>query len=305
MSLLLDAFWRAVAYCLHPRVMILSLLPLVGIAALAFVLGWFFWEPAVDAVRLQLEQWALVEAALGWLESIGAQGLRGVLAPLIVVVLAVPLIVIASLLAVGLFMTPWLVRLVAARRFPALERRQGEAWWRSVAWALASTVVALLALVVSVPLWLIPPLVFVLPPLIWGWLTYRVMSFDALAEHATREERLRLTREHRWQLWAMGVLSGYAGAAPSLVWAFGAVSFIFAPLLIVASVWIYTVVFAFSSLWFVHYCLAALQLQRAREAVPVAQGPDDEAGGGAGGTTVRGIEHTGAAPALPPAASNP
>ena len=37
MSLLLDAFWRAVAYCLHPRVMILSLLPLVGIAALAFV----------------------------------------------------------------------------------------------------------------------------------------------------------------------------------------------------------------------------------------------------------------------------
>ena len=108
MSLLLDAFWRAVAYCLHPRVMILSLLPLVGIAALAFVLGWFFWEPAVDAVRLQLEQWALVEAALGWLESIGAQGLRGVLAPLIVVVLAVPLIVIASLLAVGLFMTPWL-----------------------------------------------------------------------------------------------------------------------------------------------------------------------------------------------------
>ena len=64
-------------------------------------------------------------------------------------------------------------------------------------------------------------------------------------------------------------------------------------------------VFAFSSLWFVHYCLAALQLQRAREAVPVAQGPDDEAGGGAGGTTVRGIEHTGAAPALPPAASNP
>ncbi|MEW6097735.1 MAG: EI24 domain-containing protein [Pseudomonadota bacterium] len=305
MSLLLDAFWRAVAYCLHPRVMILSLLPLVGIAALTFVLGWFFWEPAVDAVRLQLEQWALVEAALGWLESIGAHGLRGVLAPLIVVVLAVPLIVIASLLAVGLFMTPWLVRLVAARRFPALERRQGESWWRSVAWALASTVVALLALVVSVPLWLIPPLVFVLPPLIWGWLTYRVMSFDALAEHATREERLRLTHEHRWQLWAMGVLSGYAGAAPSLVWAFGAVSFIFAPLLIVASVWIYTVVFAFSSLWFVHYCLAALQLQRAREAVPVAQGPDDDAGGGASGTAVGGIEHRGAAPALPPSASNP
>lgn len=264
MSFLLDAFWRAVAYCLLPRVMLWSLVPLVTIAVLTFVLGWFFWEPAVDAVRLWLEQRALVEAALGWLESVGAAGLRGVLAPLVVVALAVPLIVIASLLAVGLSMTPWLVRLVALRRFPDLERRQGEAWWRSLAWALASTLVALLALVVSVPLWLIPPLVFVLPPLIWGWLTYRVMTFDALAEHATRAERRQLMHEHRWQLWTMGVLSGYAGAAPSLVWAFGAVSFIFAPLLVVASVWIYTVVFAFSSLWFVHYCLAALQRQRGR-----------------------------------------
>ncbi|HWP17843.1 MAG TPA: EI24 domain-containing protein [Burkholderiaceae bacterium] len=278
MSPLLDAFWRAVAYCLHPRVVLLSLLPLAAIAGLTFALGWFFWEPAVDAVRLQLDRWALLDAALAWLESIGAQGLRGVLAPLVVVALAVPLIVIVSLLAVGFIMTPWLVALVAARRFPDLERRQGEAWWRSVWWSLASTVVALVLLVVSVPFWLIPPLVLVLPPLIWGWLAYRVLSFDALAEHASRQERQELVREHRWQLWVMGVLSGYAGAAPSLVWAFGAVSFIFAPLLIVASVWIYTVVFAFSSLWFVHYCLAALQRLRARvQAQPQPAGAAESA----------------------------
>ena len=29
MRLLLDAFWRAAAYCLHPQVIALSLLPLV------------------------------------------------------------------------------------------------------------------------------------------------------------------------------------------------------------------------------------------------------------------------------------
>ena len=41
----------------------------------------------------------------------------------------------------------------------------------------------------SLPLWLIPPLVLVVPPLIWGWLTYRVFSFDVLSLHASRDER--------------------------------------------------------------------------------------------------------------------
>ena len=35
MTLLLDSFWRAAAYCLHPRVIALSFLPLVIMVALA------------------------------------------------------------------------------------------------------------------------------------------------------------------------------------------------------------------------------------------------------------------------------
>nr|MBP8230576.1 EI24 domain-containing protein [Xylophilus sp.] len=118
------------------------------------------------------------------------------------------------------------------------------------------------ALVVSLPLWLVPPLILVLPPLIWGWLTYRVMSFDALAEHASVEERHLLVREHRAYLVGMGVLCGYLGAAPSIVWASGALFAAAFVILVPIAIWIYALIFAFSSLWFSHYCLAALQLQR-------------------------------------------
>jgi len=116
-------------------------------------------------------------------------------------------------------------------------------------------------------LWLVPPLVLVLPPLIWGWLTYQVMSFDALAEHANSEERHTLLRAHRWPLFGIGVLCGLLGAAPSVVWAsgllFAAAFFVLVPL----AIWIYTLVFAFSALWFAHYCLDALaQLRAARAA---------------------------------------
>lgn len=263
MSRVGDAFWRAAAYCLHPRVMLLSLLPLVLMAGLAFGLSYYFWEAAVDGVRAGLSHWRLVESFLTWLEAMGAGGLRSVLAPLLVLVLALPVIVVLSLFLVALLMTPSLVKLVARRRFSALERKQGGTWWRSLGWALWHVVLALVALLVSMPFWLIPPLVLIVPPLIWGWLGYRVFSFDALAEHASVDERRQLMREHRLPLMMLGLVTGYLGAAPAAIWAFGVMALALAPFLIIASIWLYTLVFAFSTLWFTHYALAALQALRA------------------------------------------
>ncbi|WP_302174496.1 EI24 domain-containing protein [uncultured Hydrogenophaga sp.] len=262
MSLMFDAFWRAVAYCVHPRVIGLSILPLVLMVVLSFGLGYFFWEPAVAGVTAWFEAFELVQAFLAWLDRVGMGTLRTVFAPLVVLVLATPAIVVLCLLLVSLFMTPAMVDLVARRRFGTLERRHGGSMVASVLWSTGSTLLALVALVLSVPAWFIPPLVLILPPLIWGWLTYRVFTYDALSEHATPEERRTLMRRHRSSLLAMGVLSGYVGAAPSLLWASGAMFIALAPLLVPIAIWIYTLVFAFASLWFAHYCLAALERLR-------------------------------------------
>src|SRR5574337_36449 len=263
MKLLIDSFWRAVVYCLHPKVIGLSLMPLIVGVALALGLGWLYWEAAVAAVRTSLEQWQLIDAALRWVETVVGASFRSVIAPLIVVALALPLIVVVSVLLVALTMTPAIVALVQERRFPTLERRHGAGIVASVLFSLGCTLVAGLALLLSLPLWLVPPLVLVLPPLIWGWLTFKVMSFDALAAHASAAERRSLVRAHRWPLLAIGVVTGYLGAAPTMVWAASAVTLVFAPLLIAVSVWMYTLIFAFASLWFTHYALAALAQLRA------------------------------------------
>jgi hypothetical protein len=270
---MLDAFWRAAAYCLHPRVILWSMLPLMLAGGAVFGLGWLYWESSVAAVRATLEQWALVLAAMTWLDSVGAGALRTLIAPLIVVAVAVPVIVIGSLLLVALAMTPALVDLVAERRFPQLERRRGGGWWRGLVWSLGCSLVALLALVLSLPLWLVPPLVLLLPPLIWGWLTCKVLSYDVLALHASADERRQILHEHRWPLLAMGVVAGYLGAAPSLLWAVSAATLIFAPLLVLVSVWLYTLVFAFAACWFAHFALAELQRLREKALPPQAAGP--------------------------------
>lgn len=267
MGLLFDSFWRAVAYCLHPRVVALSILPLIIMVAVSLGLGWLFWDSAIDAVFRWLESSEMLSQIGEWLHGMGLGGLRTVIAPLIVIVLATPVIVFGTLLVVAAFMTPAIVKLVAERRFPNLEQRHGASTLASIAWSLGSTALALVALVISLPLWL-TPLLFVLPPLIWGWLTYRVMTFDALAEHATREERRAILRRHRMPLLVIGIVCGYLGAAPSIIWASGAMLAALFVILVPVAIWIYTLVFAFSSLWFGHYCLAALEQLRADQALP-------------------------------------
>jgi hypothetical protein len=267
---LIDAFWRAAVYCLYPRVIVLSLLPLVIATGVAVGLSWLYWDAAVAWVRAALDGWGFVAFVFDWFASIGIEGVRDALAPVLIVAVAVPAIVVVSLLLVAVLMTPALVNLVAKRRFPALERRRGATLLHSIAWSLGCTILAVVLLVASMPLWLVPPFVLVLPPLIWGWLTYKVMAFDSLAEHASAEERRALLREHRMPLLGMGIVAGYMGAAPSLLWAAGAVLLVLAPVVIVVAVWLYTVVFAFSALWFTHYTLAALERLRARAAAAAA-----------------------------------
>ena len=65
MKLFLDSFWRAVAYCLHPRVIFLSFLPLILMIAVAIGLGYFYWDPALQWVRAVLESSSLFNQVWG------------------------------------------------------------------------------------------------------------------------------------------------------------------------------------------------------------------------------------------------
>lgn len=263
MVLLISSFWRAVLYCLHPKVILLSLLPLLLAMGVASLLAYFFWQSAQEAMLGMLDASVFVTTLAAWLAAVGLPALKAMLAPLILIVLLTPLVVVCTVLLVSTMMTPGLVRVVASRRFPALERRHGASFVASLGWALISCTLALVATIVTAPMWILPPLVLLIPPAIWAWLTYRVMAFDALADHASSAERQTILANHKSALITMGFVVGFLGATPSLLWSMGLMAIAMAPLLLPLSVWLYTVVFVFASLWFVHYCLAALEALRA------------------------------------------
>jgi hypothetical protein len=263
MGLLLSSFWRAVLYCLHPKVILLSLLPLLLAMGAAGLLAYFFWQSTQEAVLALLDASVFVTSLAAWLAAVGLPALKTMLAPLILIVVLTPLVVVCTVLLVSTAMTPAMVRIVANRRFPALERRHGASFVACVGWTLISCALSLVAIIVTSPMWIVPPLVLVLPPAIWAWLTYRVMAFDALADHASSAERQTILSTHKTALVTMGFVVGFLGATPSLLWSMGLMAIAMAPLLLPLSVWLYTVVFVFASLWFIHYGLAALAALRA------------------------------------------
>jgi hypothetical protein len=140
--------------------------------------------------------------------------------------------------------------------------RHGGTFFGSLANSIWTTTLCVGLLIVTLPLWLIPPFFALIPPLLWGWLTYRVMAYDALALHASADERRALVRRHRLPLLVIGVVSGLLGSLPTFIWASSAWLVLFFPVVTAITIWIYAFILVFTALWFGYYCLRALQRMR-------------------------------------------
>ncbi|QDZ28539.1 EI24 domain-containing protein [Noviherbaspirillum sp. UKPF54] len=267
MRAVLVSFVRALLSQLHLRMLLLTVLPFVVSVAVWGVLLWLGLQPAIDWLQTYFTENDAFGAAgqvLGWF---GLGTLKTVLVPLIAMWVLLPLMILTALVFVGTMVMPIIARHVASRHHPQLERRKGGSVWGSVWVALSSFVVFVALWLVTLPLSLFPPLALIVHPVLWGWLTYRVMAYDALADHASAQEYREIVRIHRWPLLAIGAITGALGAAPSLLWLGGALSVIFFPVLAAGAIWLYVLVFVFSGLWFQHYCLDALAAYRARVSV--------------------------------------
>jgi hypothetical protein len=228
--------------------------------ALWGVLLYFGMQPLIDYVRALFGSTAAGPAAacvmfgLGMLRRGGAAGGDAVLLPLI----------LTSLVFMGLAAMPAIGRHVGTRQFPRLEMKHGGSLAGSLALNMGTMLLFVLLWLLTLPLYLLPPVALVVQVALWGWMTARVMSYDVLAAHASEAERRALVRAHRRPLLAIGMVSGAAGALPGIVWIGGAlISVVLFPLLAMISVWLYLVIFVFTGLWFQYYCLQALQDMRA------------------------------------------
>lgn len=199
------------ANLLHPRMLWLMVWPMLvalvawGAVAVAFWTRIALWlaelmqrwlEPAAGFVRLDFGDATLIAAHV------------------VLFLLFVPLVYITALFILGVFGMQKMVDHVAARSFPALERRRGGAAAGS-AWNGMVAIAGMGAMfLVSLPLWLLPPLWPLIPVVILSWGNQRLLRYDALAEHADGQEMALIFRGRRTGMYLLGLLLALAAYVP-------------------------------------------------------------------------------------------
>lgn len=260
------SFGMALVGTMHPRMLWLSLRPFLIVSVLWGVLIWLTWTPALEALSIFLTtsiftSW--IQEGLIWA---GFENARAWIAPLFFVMLIIPLITISLLVFIAFSTVPAIVRIASRQsQYKDLECKQGGGLFGSLIYTLWSVLICLALVMLTLPVWWVPPLVAVLPPLIWGWLTMRLMSYDVLAKHASAEERDLLIQKYRWPLLCMGIASGMLGAVPTFFWATSALALVLFPIVSFVALWIYSLIFVFAALWFSYFLLDVLKQLREEE----------------------------------------
>lgn len=230
----------AAANLLHPRMLWLMLWPMLVSLALWGAVALALWARTAVWLAGVLKQW--LESAM-FLFRLDMGDAALIAAHVLLFLLFVPLVYLTALFILALFGMQKMVDYVASRSFPALERRRGG----GVAGSGWNGVVALLGMlglaIASLPLWLVPPLWPLIPIAVLGWGNQRLLRYDALAEHADRDEMSRIFRSRRPTLYLLGALLALVAYVPVLG--------LLAPV-------------GFG-LAFIHYLLGALAEQRGRD----------------------------------------
>jgi hypothetical protein len=253
------AYGRALRSQFSSRMLLLSVVPLLLSVALWGGLLWLWLQPLLDWLQGLFTDYGGFQASASVLGMLGLGMLKAMAVPLAAMLLLVPLMIATSLLFMGVAAMPAIARHVGARQFAQLECKHGGSLAGSLAVNLTGIIVFAVLWLVTLPLYAVAPLAVLAQALLWGWLTARVMSYDALADFASADERRALARRHRTELLAIGAISGLAGALPGIAWIGGAlISFVLFPFLAVLSIWLYLLIFIFTGLWFQYYCLQAL-----------------------------------------------
>lgn len=264
MADVLRALGRALFSQLHPRMLWLAIWPFLLAVALWGGLGWWFRQEALAGLQDVIGSLTLV----GWIDAalaaIGIGGFRVFLVPLVYLGLLIPAIVVTALLIIAVVALPGVIAHVATRSYPDVlpDRSRGAAagWALSLFNTFWVTLVFVVGWIATMPLWLIAPLVVVLPLLWCAWLNARILRVDCLLEHASAAERALLIARHRRGFFMLGLCVSLLNFVPPM--------FFLAPV--------------YSGLAFTHYSLQALRRLRAEVARDAAGSGGGSASGGAG-----------------------
>lgn len=211
MTAVVDALVRALRDLFSLRVLWVVVWPMLVAMLLWLALGITFWGTFSGWIALGLD-------AIGirtWLAELEPVWIANGIQALLHLVLFVPAVMLTALVITALFGMTALIRVVAERDYPRLDRENGGGMAGSL-WNAGIAIALFIGLwLVTLPLWLIGVGVIV-PFVAAAYLNQRLFRYDAIAEHASADEMAQLFKQERGGWWALGLLTGLVQFVPLL-----------------------------------------------------------------------------------------
>lgn len=209
-----QAFKRALVSQCHPNMLFAVLLPFVIALLGAILLIWLFWTPLTAWLNAEASQWDVVNDVDAWLVGVGLFSIKLYFIPVVAAAILLPISGILGLTIAAIFVMPLVLRHVGQREYASVSRQGRNATAVSVWNALWVTAAFAAGWLLTLPLWLIPPMAIILSIFWWAFAFSRMMRLDAIVEHASPAERELLLRRHNGAFWIIGLICSLLNLLP-------------------------------------------------------------------------------------------
>lgn len=205
--MLFKSIFASLVDLFHPHILLLILVPPVVAVVLWIVVCWFFWDSLGQFINYVFLTNVAAQDFLQWLQErihLGPESVGTFISFVLILLTIFPMAWITALLISSLTATPVVLRHLQKNDFPSMQQKKGGSLWGSVANAGMAGVFFVALWVMTIPLWIVPGVGWLIPLVLTGLLHQRVFWFEVLADHASIEERQRILSENRFELFILG-----------------------------------------------------------------------------------------------------
>ena len=236
MSLVFKAITSALRDLIRFKIAWIVVWPIFVAVFFWFAIGYIFWDNFSELTYQAFDEIGIGE----WLKNVEPDWIASGIQGLLHIIVFVPLVIITTLIITAIFVMPALIKLVANRYYPDLKREHGGTVSGSIINAILASGIFILIWVITLPLWTVGAGI-IIPFVAAAFMNQQLFRYDALSEHASKQEIKIVCASNRYSLWGLGLLTGLIQFVPLLN--------LLAPI--------------FTALAFIHFGLEHLRLLRA------------------------------------------
>lgn len=211
MSLVFSALASALRDLFRFKIAWIIIWPIAVSAIFWISIAIIFKDQFYDLMFLMLREIGIGE----WLQSLEQDWIASAVIGIMDILIFIPLIIVTTLIITAIFIMPALIKLVGNRFYPDLKREYGGTIAGTIINTILASSIFILIWLITLPLWA-TGIGFIIPFVAAAFMNQQLFRYDALSEHATKQEIATICSEHRYALWGLGLLTGLIQFVPFL-----------------------------------------------------------------------------------------